>query len=76
MDTFYCASQGLGQAEIDCMNFLENDIIGIKDIFVPLQSSSTQSSKTESKGATDDGGRPPKDMEDLTESGEQNQEDA
>lgn len=76
MATFYCASQGLGQAEMDCMNFLENDIIGIKDIFVPLQSSSTQSSKTESKGATDDGGRPPKDMEDLTESGEQNQEDA
>lgn len=76
MATFYCASQGLGQAEMDCMNFLENDIIGIKDIFIPLQSSSTQSSKVESKGVTDDGGRPLKDMEDLTESGEQNQENA
>lgn len=71
MVSFYCASQGLGQSEIDCMNFLENDVLGIKDRFIPLRSSSTQSGKPDS-----DGGAPEKDIGDLTESGEQNQEDA
>lgn len=71
MVSYYCASQGLGQSEIDCMNFLENDILGIKDKFIPLQSSSTQSGKPAS-----DGGAPEKDIDDLTESGEQNREDA
>jgi len=72
MVSFYCASQGLGQAEMDSMNFLENDILGIKDKFIPLQSSATQSG---SKDATNSGGAPKKDIEDLSESGEQNQED-
>lgn len=71
----YCASQGLGQAEFDSMNFLENDILGIKDLFIPLKNSSTQSS-VESKGATDEGGRPQKAADELSESGEQNREDA
>lgn len=72
MVSYYCASQGLSQAEMDCMNFLENDVLEIKKRFIPLQSSSTQSSD----GATDEGGAPQKDAEDLTESGEQNREDA
>ena len=75
MVSYYCASQGLGQAEMDCMNFLENDILDIKNTFIPLQSSNTQSS-AESKGATDEGGAPIKDTDDLSESGEQNREDA
>lgn len=76
--SMYAASQGLGQAELDSMNFLENDVLEIKKLFVPLQSSSTQtgSAKTESKGATDEGGAPPKEGDDLTESGLQNREDA
>ena len=75
MVSYYCASQGLGQAEMDCMNFLENDILDIKSTFIPLQSSSTQSGPN-GNGATDEGGAPPKDIEDLSESGEQNREDA
>ena len=75
MVSYYCASQGLGQAEMDCMNFLENDILDIKSTFIPLQSSSTQSGSN-GNGATDEGGAPPKDIEDLSESGEQNREDA
>lgn len=76
MVSYYCASQGLGQAEMDCMNFLENDILDIKNTFIPLQSSSTQSASSDSKGATDEGGAPMKDAGDLSESGEQNREDA
>ena len=74
--SMYAASQGLGQAELDSMNFLENELLEIKKLFIPLQSSSTQSSKSESGGATDEGGAPPKDAGDLTESGIQNREDA
>lgn len=72
MVSYYCASQGLGQAELDCMNFLENDVLQIKSKFVPLQSSSTQSG---GGGATDEGGAPEKDIGDLTDSGEQTRED-
>ena len=74
MVSFYCASQGLGQAEMDSMNFLENDVLSIKDTFIPLQSSSTQGG--DSAAASDEGGAPEKDVDDLTESGEQNREDA
>lgn len=73
MVSYYCASQGLGQAEMDCMNFLENDVLNIKSKFIPLQSSSTQSGRV---AATDEGGAPQKEIEDLSESGEQNREDA
>ena len=56
------------------MNYLENDLLEIKKLFIPLQSSSTQSG--ESAGATDEGGAPPKEAGDLTESGLQKREDA
>lgn len=69
--SYYCASQGLGQAEMDCMNFLENEILDIKSTFIPLQSSTTQSSSAQS----DEGGSPEKDTDDLTDSGEQSRED-
>ena len=75
MISYYCASQGLDQAELDCMSFLEVDVLHLADKFKPLKSSATQSSK-ESKGATDEGGAPEKDIDELTESGEQNREDA
>ena len=76
MVSYYCASQGLGQEEMDSMNFLENTVLDLKSKLVPLQSSSTQTGNPNGNGATDEGGAPPKDIEDLTESGEQNREDA
>lgn len=78
MISYYAASQGLSQSELDCMSFLENDVLGLTSMFRPLQSSSTQSgaSSEGSKGATDEGGAPEKDIEDLSESGEQHREDA
>lgn len=70
MVSYYCASQGLGQAEMDCMNFLENEILDVKSTFIPLQSSSTQSSPN----IDDEGGRPEKDIGELTDSGDQSRE--
>lgn len=73
----YAASQGIGQAELDTMSFLEGEVLGLQDMFRPIQSSSQMNADDlESGGTTDEGGAPPKDMEDLTESGEQNREDA
>ena len=78
MISYYAASQGLSQSELDCMSFLENDVLGLTSMFRPLQSSSTQSGSPseDGKGATDEGGAPEKEIEDLSESGEQHREDA
>lgn len=74
--TMYAASQGLSPSELEYMNFLENDVLGLYDKFRPLQSSSTMpsSSSTDSKGATDEGGAPKKDIEELSDKREVNQE--
>jgi hypothetical protein len=73
----YAASQGIGQAELDSMSFLETEVLGLQDMFRPIVSSTQVSADDlDSKAATDEGGAPVKDMGDLTESGEQNREDA
>lgn len=73
----YAASQGIGQAELDCMSYLEGKVLGLQDLFRPIQSSTQMSSSSlESKAATDEGGAPTKEVGEITESGEQNQEDA
>lgn len=73
----YAASQGIGQAELDGMSFLEGTVLGLPDLFRPIQSSTQMSSADlESKAATDEGGAPTKEVGEITESGEQNQEDA
>ena len=78
MVSFYCASQGLSQAEMDSMNFLEDDVLGIKQKFIPLQSSATQSGSASNKSddVTKSAGREQLDTEELTEAGEQTREDA
>lgn len=73
----YAASQGIGQAELDCMSFLEGKVLELPKLFKPLRSSSQMSSKDlESEAPTDEGGAPIKDADEITESGEQNREDA
>ena len=58
------------QDEMDCMNFLEDDVLGIKGRFIPLASSATQSAED---SATDgEAGRPEMAAEELTESGREN----
>lgn len=79
MISYYAATQGLNQSELDCMSFLENEVLGLADMFRPLQSSATISASDpskESNGATEDGGAPQKDIDELSESGEQNREDS
>ena len=74
--SMYAASQGMSQSEVDCMSFLENDVLNLTERFVPLQSSSTQSAaSSDGNGATDEGGAPTKDVGDLTDSREQSRED-
>lgn len=75
----YAASQGMSQSDVDSMSFLENDVLGLTDMFKPLKTSSTLSKSdtnttTETKGTTDEGGAPTKDIGDLTDSGEKSQE--
>ena len=78
--SMYAASQGLGQAELDNMSFLEGQVLGLPDMFRPLQSSTQMSasdnttSNADSDAPTDEGGRPIKEGTDLTDSGEQSSE--
>jgi hypothetical protein len=57
------------QSDMDKLNFLEDDVLGIKAKYIPLQSSSTQSGAVDSAG-----GRPTKDTGDLTDAGAATQE--
>ena len=70
----YAASQGIGQAELDSMSFLETTVLGLQDMFRPIINSAQMSS--DSQGATDQGGAPKKDIGELTDSGEQSSEDS
>ena len=59
------------------MSFLEGTVLGLQDMFRPIQSSTQMSSTDlENKGATDEGGAPKKDIGELTDSGEQSSEDS
>lgn len=72
--SMYAASQGLSQSEMDCMGFLENDVLHLTSRFKPLLSS-TQVPAGDGGSAGDEGGAPAKDIGDLTDSGEQTRED-
>lgn len=75
--SMYAASQGLAQSELDNMSFLETDVMGLQDMFRPIVSSTQMSTKpVESNAATDEGGAPTKGVGEISDSGEQNQEDA
>lgn len=65
MVSYFCASQGLAQVDMDTLNFLEDDVLGIKAKYIPLMSSATQSGV---------GGQPAKDTGDLTDAGESTRE--
>lgn len=72
----FAAAQGLNQSELDNMSFLEGTVLELPKMFKPLKNSNTTSSDDlESEAPTDEGGRPPKDAEELTDSGEQSSED-
>ena len=71
----YLASQGIGQAELDSMSFLEGDVLGLQDMFKPVKSSTQMSSDDiESNAATDEGGAPKKDIGEVSDKREVNEE--
>ena len=70
--SYYCAANGILQEDMDCLNFLEDDVLHIKERFKPL-ANSAQSSMP---GSTGDVGRPKSDVEDLSDAGESWQEGA
>ena len=71
----YAASQGIGQAELDSMSFLETTVLGLQQMFKPIRSSTQMSSdELNGNGSTDKGGAPTKEVGEITESGEANQE--
>lgn len=71
----YAASQGIGQAELDSMSFLEGSVLGLQDMFIPIKNSAQMgASDLESNGATDQGGAPHKDIGDVSDQREQNSE--
>lgn len=69
--SYYAASQGMSQDDVDCMNFLEDDVLGYKERFKPLQSSATQSSSSDSTG---DVGRTEKELGDMADGTEVSRE--
>ncbi|MGN1157170.1 MAG: hypothetical protein ACI4TK_13415 [Agathobacter sp.] len=68
MVSYFCASQGLSQSDMDCLNFLEDEVLNIKSRFIPLQSSATQSGSN--ADSDNKPGREELDIDELTESGE------
>lgn len=70
--SYYAASQGISQDELDCMNFLEDTVLKLKDRFVPLRSSSTMSSDDFDgiKQTVGETGRPELPADELSDDGE------
>lgn len=71
--SMYAASQGLGQAELDSMSFLEGRVLKLPEMFKPIQSSAQMGDLS---AANDEGGRPLSEDTELTDSGEQSREDS
>lgn len=69
----YAASQGIGQAELDGMSFLEGTVLDLPSMFKPIQSSTQMGdlSKTDSEGQA---GAPQKEIGELSDSRESNSE--
>lgn len=72
MISYYAASQGMSQDELDYMNYLEDEVLNLTSRFKPLHSSATQSTKEVIEES--EVGRAEKDIAELSESGEQTRE--
>ena len=67
------ATTGLEQDEVENMNMLEQDILGLQKKFIPLQSSNTMSSEPQQK-ANNQNSSASKDDSERSEKREQNEE--
>lgn len=70
MVSYLAAAYGMPQSDMNNMNYLEDTLLGIKDKFMPLRSTSTMSSAD----VGNEGGRPEADAGDLSDNGEVAQE--
>ena len=70
--SYYCAANGILQDDMDCLNFLEDDVLHIKERFRPLANSAQSSASNGDREV----GRPKSDIEDLSDAGESWQEGA
>lgn len=64
------SSLGLSSGSLTSMSYLENVILGLSEIFIPLSSSHTQSGSPDSNG---ENGRPQSNPDELSEKGEEQQ---
>jgi len=71
--TILCASLGLSPSATTSMAFLENEVLGLNDSFIPLSSSHTQTSK-ENNSDEDKNGRPNSSDEEISEKGTEQRE--
>jgi|HigsolmetaGSP11D_1036233.scaffolds.fasta_scaffold03714_4 hypothetical protein len=65
-----CACLGISPSAVVSMNFLEEEVLGLSSSFTPLSSSHTQSGSA----IDNEGGRPLKKDDELTEKGEEQRE--
>lgn len=70
----YAASQGIGQAELDNMSFLEGTVLELPKMFKPVQSSSQMTSDEIASRTDGEAGAPTKDVGEVSDSREQNRE--
>lgn len=71
--SLYMATTGLEQDEVENMNMLEQDILGLQKKFIPLQSSNTMSSEAQQE-ANNQNSSASKDDSERSEKREQNEE--
>ena len=69
MVSYLAATYGMPQADMNCLNYLEDDILDIKNRFMPLRSTNTMSSDSLAEA-----GRPEASAQDLSDNGEISQE--
>lgn len=68
--SYYAASQGISQSELDCLNLLEDRVLNLKERLRPLLNSATMPSDS----IDGEAGRPESDIGELTDAGEQTRE--
>jgi len=68
--SYYCAVNGISQDDMDCLNFLEDDVLHIKERFKPLSNSAQLSSAD----GEEENGRPKAEIDELSDAGEAWQE--
>lgn len=64
MVSYLAAAYGMPQSDLSNMNFLEDDILGIKEKFMPLRSTNTMPAEAQDRG------RPESELGDISDNGE------